>query len=288
VLIQERFKEYMELVKFEHTIFALPFALSAMLLACPVNDWPSFSQVFLVLGAMVGGRTFAMGLNRLIDHEIDGKNPRTQGRSIPAGRVKLSEAWALTLLAAALFVVSVWYLPEICWQLLPVAFAILILYSYVKRFSSLAHLVLGVALGSSAVGGWLAVSGELTWLPVIFGFAVVFWVSGFDIIYACQDEAFDRSAGLHSIPVALGAKNALRLSRLFHGLCVGLLLLFGLVYAETGFFYWLAVAIVAGMLIYEHRLVKHDDLSRVNEAFFAVNGQISLTVFVLVLLDKLF
>lgn len=288
MLIQERIKEYMELVKFEHTIFALPFALSAMLLACPVNVWPTLNQVALVLGAMVGGRTFAMGLNRLIDHEIDGKNPRTQNRSIPAGRVKLFEAGLLTLLAAALFAASVWYLPEICWQLLPVAFAILILYSYVKRFSSLAHLVLGIALGSSAVGGWLAISGELTWLPVIFGFAVVFWVSGFDIIYACQDEAFDRTAGLHSIPVALGAKNALMLSRLFHGLCVGLLILFGLTYAQTGFFYWLAVAIVAGMLIYEHRLVKHDDLSRVNEAFFAVNGQISLTVFALVLLDKLF
>lgn len=287
-MISQRLQEYGELVKFEHTIFALPFALSAMLLACPPAAWPAPVTILLVLGAMVGGRTFAMGLNRLIDHQIDGKNPRTRNRSIPAGRVKALEAWGLTLMAAGLFCLSTWYLPDICWNLLPVAFGVLILYSYVKRFSSLAHLVLGIALGSSAVGGWLAVSGELTWLPVIFGFAVVFWVAGFDIIYACQDVAFDKDEGLHSIPVALGVGGALMLSRVFHLLCVGLLVLFGMRYPQTGPFFWLAVVIVAGMLVYEHRLVKADDLSKVNEAFFAVNGKISVTVFLLVLLDKLF
>jgi 4-hydroxybenzoate polyprenyltransferase len=283
----ERVQEYAELVKFEHTIFALPFALSAMLLACPPSTWPSPWTVLWVLLAMVGGRTYAMALNRLIDHSIDGANPRTKNRSIPAGRVKKAEAWFLTLLAAGLFTAATFQLPTLCQQLLPVAFFILTIYSFVKRFSSMAHLVLGVALGSSAVGGWLAVTGELSWLPVIFGFAVVFWVSGFDLIYACQDYDFDKEAGLHSIPVALGIAGALTLSKVFHLLCVGLLVGFGLLYDATGWGYWLATLITAGMLIYEHRLVSPDNLSQVNEAFFTVNGRISITVFLLVLLDKL-
>ncbi len=291
--LAERIKEYRELVKFEHTVFALPFALSAMLLATPPGTWPAWQTVLWILLAMVGGRTYAMGLNRLIDAEIDGQNPRTRNRSIPAGRVGKREAWGLTLGAAALFVAATFQLPLICRLLLPVAFIILTVYSYVKRFSSLAHLVLGVALGSSAVGGWLAVTGELDWLPVIFGFAVVFWVAGFDIIYACQDLEFDRQARLNSIPVALGLAGALRLSRLFHTLTVVLLVLFGMRYAHTGPFYWIAVALTAGMLVYEHRLIRGDEsapirLERVNEAFFNVNGQISLTIFVLVLLDRFF
>ena len=179
-----RITEYAELVKFEHTIFALPFAMSAMLLATQPGHWPNIMTVFWILLAMVGGRTYAMAANRLIDAKIDGDNPRTQNRSIPAGRVKKAEAIAITLLAAALLVFATFQLPLICQQLLPLAFIILTVYSFVKRFSSMAHLVLGVALGSSAVGGWLAVSGDLTLEPVLFGFAVVFWVAGFDIIYA--------------------------------------------------------------------------------------------------------
>lgn len=280
-------REYAELVKFEHTIFALPFALSTMLLASPYGAWPNPATCLWILLAMVGGRTFAMAINRLIDATIDGENPRTQNRSIPAGRVKKSEAWVLVLLAATLLSVATYQLPPICQQLLPVAFFILILYSYVKRFSSLAHLVLGIALGSSAVGGWLAVTGELSWLPVIFGFAVVFWVSGFDVIYACQDYDFDKRAGLHSIPVWLGIAGALRLSRVFHLLTVTLMILFGLLYPYTGPGYWLAVLVTAGMLVYEHRLVSPDNLSNINEAFFTVNGRISMTVLLLVLVDKI-
>ncbi|MEB3287729.1 MAG: UbiA-like polyprenyltransferase [Vampirovibrionales bacterium] len=285
--------EYAELVKFEHTIFALPFALSAMILACPPMAWPSLVTVLCVLGAMVGGRTFAMAINRLIDAEIDAKNPRTAGRSIPAGRVKKTEAWGLVIISALFFIASTWPLPLICKQLLPLAFLILILYSYVKRFSSLAHLVLGVALGSSAVGGWLAVSGKLSLLPVLFGFAVVFWVSGFDIIYACQDEAFDRSEKLHSLPVALGVSGALLLSRIFHGLCVLLLIFFAWLYPYSGVGLWTAVALTGAMLAYEHWLIRGRSvgeaihLEKVNEAFFSVNGKISMGVFLLILFDHM-
>jgi len=291
--LMARVSEYMDLVKFEHTIFALPFALSAMLLATPPHQWPAWTTVLWIVLAMVGGRTYAMGLNRLIDARIDGQNPRTQNRSIPAGRVKLAEAWAMVLVSALLFVFATFQLPLICRQLLPVAFVVLTIYSYMKLFSPLAHLVLGVALGSSAVGGWLAVTGQLDWLPVIFGLAVVFWVAGFDIIYACQDYGFDRDAGLKSIPVAVGLERALLVSRIFHGLAVGLLVLFALLYAQTSVFFWVAIAATVGMLLYEHLLIRGDGqtpirLEKVNEAFFNINGKISLGVFVLVLLQKWF
>lgn len=284
-------REYVDLVKFEHTIFALPFALSAMLLATPPHQWPSWMTVLWIVLAMVGGRTYAMGLNRLIDAKIDGKNPRTQNRSIPAGRVSKREAWLLSLASAGLLIFAAFQLPLICRQLLPVAFLVLTIYSYMKLFSPLAHLVLGVALGSSAVGGWLAVTGQLSWLPVIFGWAVVFWVAGFDIIYACQDYGFDQQAGLKSIPVALGLERALAVSRIFHALTVGLLVLFALLYAQTSVFFWVAIVATAGMLVYEHLLIRGDGqspirLEKVNEAFFNINGKISLGVFLLVLMQK--
>jgi 4-hydroxybenzoate polyprenyltransferase len=287
-----RVQEYAELVKFEHTIFALPFALSSMLLAMPPGQWPSLSTVLWIVLAMVGGRTYAMGLNRLIDANIDGQNPRTKNRSIPAGRVSKKEAWILILGSAALLIGATFQLPIICRLLLPVAFMVLTVYSYMKLFSPLAHLVLGVALGSSAVGGWLAVTGELNWLPVIFGWSVVFWVAGFDIIYACQDYGFDRQAGLKSIPVALGLEQALKVSRLFHAATVGLLVLFSVLYPYTTGFFWVAILMTAGMLGYEHYLIRGDAqnpirLEKVNEAFFNINGKISLGVFVLVLLQKI-
>ena len=288
-----RVSEYADLVKFEHTIFALPFALSAMLLAAPAHQWPSLSVLLWVVLAMVGGRTYAMGLNRLIDARIDGQNPRTQMRSIPAGRVSKKEAWGLILASAALLVFATCQLPLVCVQLLPIAFLVLTIYSYMKLFSPLAHLVLGVALGSSAVGGWLAATGELSWLPVIFGWAVVLWVAGFDIIYACQDYGFDRDLGLKSIPVALGLPQALMVSRACHLGTILLMAGFAWLYPGTSGFFWLAVAITAGMLLYEHWLIRGDGqtpirLEKVNEAFFNINGKISLGVFLLVLCQKLF
>jgi len=288
---RQRWSEYLELVKFEHTVFALPFALSAMLLAAPAHQWPAWQTILWIVLAMIGGRTYAMGLNRLIDARIDGKNPRTESRAIPAGRVSKRGAVMLIIASAALLTFATFQLPILCRELLPVAFLVLTVYSYVKLFSPLAHLVLGVALGSSAVGGWLAVTGQLSWLPIIFGWAVVFWVAGFDIIYACQDYSFDQKAGLKSIPVALGLGKALAVSRIFHALAVGLLILFALLYPQTSGFFWTAIAITAGMLIYEHALIRGDGqtpirLEKVNEAFFNINGKISLGVFLLVLLQK--
>lgn len=290
--IVNRIGRYAELVKFEHTIFALPFALSAMLLATPPGTWPSPWTVLWIVLAMVGGRTYAMGLNRLIDAEIDGRNPRTRNRPIPSGQVSRDEAWRLILASAALLVAATFQLPVICRWLLPVAFLILSAYSYMKLFTSLAHLVLGIALGSSAVGGWLAVTGQLDWLPVIFGWAVVFWVAGFDIIYACQDTEFDQQNGLYSIPARLGIERALAISRVFHGLTILLMLTFAFLYPQSGAGLWSAVILMAGMLVYEHWLIRGDGenpirLEKVNEAFFNVNGRISVAVFLLVLLDKL-
>lgn len=286
--VTQQLATYAELVQFEHTIFALPFALSAMLLATPTHQWPSVWTFTWVVLAMVGGRTYAMGLNRLIDATIDGKNPRTQGRSIPAGRISRMKAGLLVLAAAALFTLSTFQLPLICRQLLPVAFLVLTIYSYVKLFSPLAHLVLGVALGSSAVGGWLAVTGQLSWPPVIFGWAVAFWVAGFDIIYACQDYTFDCAEGLKSIPAALGLRQALWISRAFHAVTIGLMLLFSWLYPVSGWGFQAAIALTASMLIYEHWLIRGDDatplrLEKVNAAFFNVNGRISVGVFLLVL-----
>lgn len=285
-VIVRKMQHYAELVKFEHTIFALPFALSSMLLASS-GTWPSWQIWVWVIGAMVGGRTFAMGLNRIIDRQIDAKNPRTQNRSIPAGKIKLIEAWGLTLASLCLMSVSTLQLPSLCIQLLPVAVSILILYSYMKRFSGLSHLVLGLALASSAIGGWIAVTGTLTLPACLFGLAVLFWVAGFDIIYACQDVSFDRQYGLHSIPVSMGIKNGLNLSRVFHALAVVFLVGVGIIQPDIGILYWLAVVLTAVMLVYEQQLVSESDLSRVNEAFFNINGFISLSVFVLILLDKI-
>ena len=288
--LTQRLTEYADLVKLEHTIFALPFSLGAMLLACPGDTWPTIPTVIWILGAMVGGRTYAMALNRLLDAEIDAKNPRTTSRGIPAGRVSRSEAWGLVLLAAGVFTFATFQLPMLCRQLLPIAFVLLTLYSFTKRFTSLAHLVLGMSLGSAAVGGWLAVTGEWSWLAVLFGWVVVFWVSGFDVIYACQDVEFDQHQGLFSIPSKLGIPVALRLSKIFHVACILLLMTFGLLYApSSGFVGWgfgLATAALTGLLMWEHRLVQPERLDEINMAFFTVNGWVSMTMFVGILLDK--
>lgn len=284
--MKTRIKEYFELIKFEHTIFALPFALSGMLLAS-VKGYPSIKTFIWVLLAMVGGRTAAMALNRLIDADIDKKNPRTLNRGIPAGRIKRISAFILVIFSFVIMIAAVWQLPLICKQLLPLAIAILVIYSYTKRFTHLSHFVLGGALGAAASGGWLAVSGEFSIPVVLWGLSVVFWVAGFDIIYALQDIDFDRENKLFSIPVWLGAKNSLLISKLLHVLTVIFLLILGMIY-PVGIFYWLGLVFVFFMLLYEHSLLNKDDLSKINEAFFNVNGYVSIGVFVFILLDKIF
>ena len=281
--VLQKVQHYAELVKLEHTVFALPFVGSAVLLATPSTLWPSLPTLGWVLGAMVGGRTFAMGLNRLCDNAIDSLNPRTQQRPLCSGKVKPLEAWALTLGTLALMVISVWQLPLICRQLLPVALIILTLYSFMKRFSFLCHWVLGLALGSSVIGGWVALSGEWSWLGFLLGLAVLWWVSGFDLLYACLDTDFDRQQGLHSIPAKLGIANALRISRLCHGLAILCFSGFGLLYfampSTAGWLYQVLVLGLAGLLWKEQSMVKADDLSAVNEAFFTVNGYVSIGFF---------
>jgi 4-hydroxybenzoate polyprenyltransferase len=288
--VLKKIADYAELVKFEHTIFALPFALSAMLLACPKAVWPSPVTLLWIVLAMVGGRTYAMALNRLLDATIDAKNPRTQTRAIPAGRVKPWEGWVMAAVSFGILLGATMQLPVLCLHLLPIAWALLTGYSFMKRFSSLAHLVLGLALGASAIGGWVAVTGQLTGLPVLFGVAVMAWVAGFDVMYACQDQAFDQAEGLHSIPAWLGITKSLWISRGLHVLAVGCLLGFwGWYNAVNGginALFGVAIGTMACLLFKEHRLVSPTDLSRLDEAFFAINGQISLLIFIGVFINK--
>ncbi len=284
--ITYRIKEYLELIKFEHTIFALPFALSGMLLASP-GKFPHITAVLWVLLAMAGGRTAAMSLNRVIDADIDVKNPRTANRAIPAGRIRKTSAVLLSVLAFGLLIFATWQLPLICKQLLPLAVVILVVYSYTKRFTHLSHFVLGGALGSAAAGGWLAVSPEISLPVVLWGLAVVFWVAGFDVIYALQDIDFDRKNKLFSIPAWLGVKNSLRVSRIFHLITLIFLLILGII-VKSGLYYWLGIFLTCILLVYEHSLLKENDLSRLNTAFFNVNGYVSIGIFFFILLDKLF
>ncbi|MDD3013955.1 MAG: putative 4-hydroxybenzoate polyprenyltransferase [Candidatus Gastranaerophilales bacterium] len=279
-------KEYLELVKFEHTVFALPFVLSGMLLP-DFRFWPNIATIIWVIIAMISGRTGAMALNRLIDADIDKKNPRTANRAIPAGRIKKFNALILAVFSFIILIFATWQLPLICRQLLPVAIIILVLYSYTKRFTNLSHLVLGLALGAAASGGWLAVTGKIDIPVVLWGLAVIFWVAGFDIIYAIQDIDFDRKNHLFSIPAKLGIKKSLLISKLFHLVTVISLIIISIIYPYN-IYYHEGVIFVACMLIYEHSLISEKDLSKINTAFFNVNGYISIGFFLFILLDKIF
>ncbi len=275
--IKSKIFEYYELIKFEHTIFALPFALSGMLLAS-LEKFPPASVLMWVLLAMIGGRTAAMSLNRLIDAEIDKKNPRTIDRAIPAGRIEKNSVFIFAMAAFGVMIYAVWQLPLICKQLLPLAIIILIVYSFTKRFTYFSHFVLGGALGASAAGGWLAVSGEFSLPVVLWGISVVFWVAGFDVIYAMQDIDFDRKNKLFSLPSLLGIKNSLLVSRIFHLFTVFFFAILGLVYT-VGIFYWIGTVFVSVMLIWEQSLLKENDLSKLNSAFFNINGYVSIGFF---------
>lgn len=280
------FSEWSEMIKLEHTIFALPFALSGLLLASP--EWPSFSTVFFTVAAFAGARAASMTLNRLIDAKIDSRNPRTKDRSIPAGRISNKQAIIFALGSFAVMAVSATRLPPLCVQLLPVAIVWLSFYSFTKRFTWLCHIVLGIAIGGAALGGWVAAGGLLTAAaPWILMLAVATWVGSFDIIYACQDVDIDRQEKLHSMPARFGVATALNISSALHVVTAMSLIAVGLL-CSLGAFYWVGFAIVCGMLVYEHSIVKPNDLSRVNAAFFTVNGVVSILMFVAILLDKIF
>jgi 4-hydroxybenzoate polyprenyltransferase len=277
----------LEMIKFSHTVFAFPFALMGVVLASLANNTPpTFGQIFWVCLAMVGARTGAMGLNRIIDARIDAENPRTAERHLPSGSVSSSEAWMMVTGAFVLFLLAAWMLNPLCLMLSPVAIFFLVLYSYCKRFTSMAHIVLGVCLAAAPVGAWIALRGDIGWPVMVLGLAVLFWVAGFDIFYALQDYEFDREKGLFSVPSRFGVERSFQITRAFHIVMILLLLL--LTFSPgLGLIYLLGVLVVAGLLVYEHMLVKPSDLSRLDAAFFNMNGYISVTIFLFTLVDAL-
>ncbi|MDD2499989.1 MAG: putative 4-hydroxybenzoate polyprenyltransferase [Geobacter sp.] len=265
---------FMEMIKFSHTVFALPFALSGALLA--IRSLPSGRQLLFIVLAMVGARTAAMAMNRLIDADIDAKNPRTAGRAIPAGLLSRGAVFGAIVLSVGLLLWSAAMLNPLCLKLSPIALGFLVLYSYCKRFTALAHIVLGICLAAAPIGAWVALTGKIELPALVLGLIVLFWVSAFDILYALQDLEYDRSVGLHSIPVALGVNGSLWLSRLFHLITVGLLLWL-IVLMGLGIWFWVGTAAMTAMLLYEHWLLRGGDLTKLDAAFFTMNGYISLT-----------
>ncbi|MGE0919910.1 4-hydroxybenzoate octaprenyltransferase [Trichlorobacter lovleyi] len=265
---------FMEMIKFSHTIFALPFALSGALLA--IRGLPGARQLLFIILAMVGARTAAMAMNRLIDADIDAQNPRTATRAIPAGLLSKGAVFGAIVLSVALLLWSAAMLNPLCLKLSPIALGFLVLYSYCKRFTALAHIVLGICLAAAPIGAWVALTGKIELPAIVLGLIVLFWVSAFDMLYALQDLEYDRSVGLHSIPVALGVNGSLWLSRLFHLITVGLLVWL-IVLLGLGPWFWAGSAVMAAMLLYEHWLLRGGDLTKLDAAFFTMNGYISLT-----------
>lgn len=282
--MMKKLKIILEMIKFEHTIFALPFAIMSAFIAA--EGLPPLSKLGWILVAMVGARSCAMAFNRLADAEIDSENPRTAMRAIPAGLITKGAVWGFTLISAGLLVFAAWRLNLLALALSPVALAVIMGYSYTKRFTALSHLWLGLALSISPVGAWIAITGRFDWTPIILCCVVLLWTAGFDIIYACQDVNFDRKHGLHSIPARLGIRWALWVSSALHVVAVFLLFCIPL-FTKMGHFYFVGVWIVVFIFIYEHAIVKPNDLSRVNLAFFTLNGMISLVLMALSITDIL-
>jgi 4-hydroxybenzoate polyprenyltransferase len=288
--LKSKIADYGSLVRFSHTIFALPFALASIALA-----WPKYPVtvhgLLWILIAMVGARTGAMGFNRLADRKFDALNPRTKNWELPQGKVKVAEAVWVTTLASAIFIFAAYELNWVCFALSPLALGIVFFYSLTKRFTWTSHLFLGLALAIAPIGAWLAVAQppfEIAALqvPCYLGLAVVFWLAGFDIIYSLQDREFDSKFGLHSIPVRFGVAGALRLSGFFHFGTALSLAVVGIV-AQVGIIYWLGFAAVAGVLFWEHRIVTAKDLTRINKAFFDLNAYVSIGYFLATLADTL-
>ena len=282
-----RIRTYLELVKFEHTVFALPFAYAGLFLASVWERghwWPGAEVFWWVTVAMAAARTAAMGANRVIDRWIDARNPRTAGREVPSGKVSPAQAWALVGVSVLVLAFAAWQLNPLCAALLPLALVFLIGYPYTKRFTWLCHLWLGITDGAAAAGGWIAVTGEFAPPTWALWAVVIFWMVGLDVIYATMDYAFDRANGVRSIPARFGIPAALRISALSHALTFGLLLLVG-VLAEASVWYYLAALIMGAILLFEHRIVDPDDLGRVNVAFFDANMWLALTMLLGVLLD---
>jgi 4-hydroxybenzoate polyprenyltransferase len=281
-------QNYLSLIKFSHTVFALPFAIIGFLLGTQNKlGVVNYKLLILVIACMVFARSAAMAFNRYIDRHIDKINPRTFVREIPAGVIQPSSALYFVIANCILFISCTYFINPLCFYLSPIALLVVLGYSYTKRFTALCHLVLGTGLALAPIGAYLAVTGSFSSIPLYFSFAVLFWVSGFDIIYALQDEEFDKQHNLQSIPVIIGKKNALTLASVFHLVCATLLLipafnpLFGL-------YYKIGLALFIALLLYQHSLVKANDLSKINLAFFTTNGVASVVFAVFFILDFIF
>jgi 4-hydroxybenzoate polyprenyltransferase len=278
-------KKYFSLVLFAHSIFAMPFAMIGFFLGVTTTTHPfNWYLLGLVILCMIFARNAAMAFNRYLDRDIDARNPRTEMRDIPAGKISAPEALTFVIANCILFVVATAFINQLCLWLSPIALFVVLFYSYTKRFTALCHLVLGLGLALAPIGAYIAVTGAFNIVPLFYSFAVLFWVSGFDIIYALQDERFDRSQQLHSIPAALGPKTALRLSEGLHLLsatCVVMPLFF----AEFSWVYLIGIAFFCAMLIYQHLLVKPTDISKVDRAFATTNGYASVIFAICFLVD---
>lgn len=277
-------RDFLNLIKFEHTIFALPFAYLGMLLAA--EGWPSWRQFFWITIAMAAARTLAMGSNRIADRWIDARNPRTAQRPLISGSISMRTAWIGTVFAGVILALAAWQLSPLTFILLPGAYLFLIGYSFTKRFTWMSHFILGFTDGLAPMAAWAAIRNSLftsqdipAW--ILLG-VVTFWIAGFDMIYACQDVDFDRQEGLQSIPAKFGIPTALRLSSISHVITIGLLIALGAA-SGLGWPYWIGLLVVGGLLVWEHRLVQPDDLSKLGVAFFNINGYISITLFIAIL-----
>lgn len=285
-----RLVDYSNFVKLPHTVFALPFCLTGVVLASyqyPVRP----GDLAWILLAFTTARFAAMGFNRIVDRFIDARNPRTRGRELPSGRLSVREATVAVSVSSGLFLLSAGMLNRLCLILAPFALAWVFFYSYTKRFTRWAHLVLGFSLAMAPAGAYLAVAGTWSdpWLALLaLVGAVLCWVAGFDILYSLQDEEFDRELGLHSVPAAVGGSRAISISRFLHLLCVAFFTVSGVLFVGAGPIFYLGIVMIAAMLVYEHSLVRADDLSRIDAAFFNINGAISLIFFFLVLAERLF
>ena len=285
-------KNYLSLIKFSHTIFALPFAMIGFFLAVYLAKDGQFTndlllKFSLVILCMIFARSAAMAFNRYIDRDIDAKNPRTVTREIPAGVIKPKSALSFIIINILLFIGTTYFINPLCFFLSPIALIVVLGYSYTKRFTALCHLVLGLGLALAPIGAYIAVTAEFALIPILYSVVVLLWVGGFDIIYSLQDEGFDKSLELHSIPTWLGKKNALRFSELLH-VGAAIVLLVAAYLGNFGWLHWTAAIIFIGLLIYQHLLVKPNDLSKVNLAFFTTNGVASVLFGILVIADLIF
>jgi 4-hydroxybenzoate polyprenyltransferase len=282
--MKNKLQNYLSLIKFSHTIFALPFAIIGFSLASVYSEFNLIKFIQILL-CMVFARSSAMAFNRFIDREIDLKNPRTATvREIPSGKISPKNALLFVIINVVLFIATTYYINNLCFALSPVALLVILGYSYTKRFTSLCHLVLGIGLGLAPVGAYLAVANQFSWIPVVIGFSVMFWVAGFDIIYALQDDDFDKENNLNSIPVLLGRKNALLFSRILHIFTSINLFIVGY-FGSFDYLYWIGFILFSALLSYQHRIIKHDDLSKVGMAFFTTNGVASILFGIFVVLD---